>query len=47
MDKQQITFTMASLLPKFEALGIEIPMTVHQYLMAAYLDEVAHNKIKL
>lgn len=47
MDKQQITFTMASLLPKFEALGIEIPMTIHQYLMAAYLDEVAHNKIKL
>ena len=47
MDKQQITFTMASLLPKFEALGIEIPATVHQYLIAAYLDEVAQGKIKL
>ena len=47
MDKQQITFTMASLLPKFEALGIEIPATIHQYLMAAYLDEVASGKLKL
>ena len=47
LDKDQITFTMASLLPKFEALGIEIPATVHQYLMAAYLNEVASGKLKL
>jgi hypothetical protein len=35
------------MLPKFEALGIEIPATIHSYLMAAYLDEVANGKLSL
>lgn len=47
LDKNQITFTIASMLPKFEALGIEIPATIHSYLMAAYLDEVANGKLSL
>jgi len=47
LDKGQVTFAVASLLPKFEALGIAIPMTVHEYLIAAYLNEVAEGKINL
>ena len=47
LDKGQITFAVAALLPKFEALSIAIPMTIHQYLMSAYLDEVANGKINL
>lgn len=47
LDKNQITFTVAGLLPKFEALGIEIPVTVHEYLMNAYLEEVVSGKIEL
>ena len=47
LDKGQITFAVASFLPKFEALGIAIPMTIHQYLMSAYLNEVAEGKINL
>lgn len=47
LDKGQITFAVAALLPKFEALGIAIPMTIHQYLIAAYLNEVATGKINL
>ena len=47
LDKGQITFAVASLLPKFEALGIAIPMTIHEYLIAAYLNEVAEGKINL
>ena len=47
LDKGQITFAVAALLPKFEALGIAIPMTIHQYLMSAYLNEVAEGKINL
>lgn len=47
IDKNQITFEMAALLVKFEALGIAIPITVHQYLMTAYLNEVAAGKLSL
>ena len=47
LDKNQITFTIASMLPKFEALGIEIPITIHQYLMSAYLNEVAEGNLAL
>ena len=47
LDKGQVTFAVASLLPKFEALGIAIPMTIHEYLIAAYLNEVAEGKINL
>ena len=47
LDKNMITFDVAELLVKFEALGIEIPVTIHQYLMTAYLNEVAEGRLSL
>ena len=47
LDKNMITFEVAALLVKFEALGITIPVTIHQYLMSAYLNEVAEGRLSL
>lgn len=47
LDKNMITFEVAALLVKFEALGVEIPATIDQYLMSAYLNEVAEGRLQL
>lgn len=47
IDPHEITLTVAATLIKFEALGIEVPYTVHLFLVSAYLDEVAHGEFEL
>ena len=32
---------------QFEALGIEVPYTVHMFLVSAYIDTVAHGEANL
>lgn len=41
IDTEEITLNVAALLIKFEALGIEIPDTVHVFLVNAFLDYIA------
>lgn len=47
IDPHEVTLTIAATLIKFEALGIEVPYTVHLFLVSAYLDEVAHGEFEL
>lgn len=38
LDPTDILMAVAVMLVKFEALGLEVPMTVHKFLMSAYLE---------
>lgn len=44
IDPQEITLNVAAMLIKFEALGIEIPYTVHIFLVSAFIDTIAHGE---
>ena len=35
------------ILIKFEALGIEVPLTIHKFLMAAYIDSLKFGQATL
>lgn len=43
----EIVIAVATILIKFEALGIDVPDTVHMFLMAAYIEEVKSGRLKL
>lgn len=47
IDPHEIILTVAATLIKFEALGIEVPYTVHMFLVSAYIDTVAHGEANL
>lgn len=47
INPDSLTIMVAVTLTKFDALGIEIPDTIHQFLMDAYLDNVRQNKARL
>lgn len=47
LNKQQITLSMAELMLKFEAVGIEVPVTLHYYMISAYLDAVKRGEVQL
>ena len=42
IDTNEITLAIAATLIKFEALGIEVPYTIHLFLVSAFIDEVKH-----
>ena len=41
LDPALVTKKVAETLAKFAALGLEIPMSIHKYLIRAYLEEIA------
>lgn len=47
IDPANVTTAVASLLIKFEALGIDIPDTIHMFLISAYIDAVKQGQINL
>lgn len=47
LSKQQVTMCMAELMLKFEAVGIEVPITLHYYMISAYLDAVKKGEVQL
>ena len=47
IDPDDITLAVAAILIKFEALGIDVPDTVHMFLMAAYVDAIKFGKAML
>lgn len=42
VDKRAVTTMLAATLIKFEGLGIDVPDTVHEYLISAWVDDVAN-----
>lgn len=47
IDPQEVTIAVAVILIKFEALGIDVPDTVHLFLVNAYIEEVKTNNLPL
>lgn len=47
VSPDDITLQVAAMLIKFEALGIEVPNSIHMFLMSAYIDAVKKGKITL
>lgn len=47
LDVDSIILGVATLLIKFEALGIEVPLTIHVFLMDAYLDAIRRGNLSL
>lgn len=47
LDKSQLNIIVASYLVKFSALGIEIPDTLHTYLLDAFIDAVKTGEVRL
>lgn len=47
IDVTDIIMAVAVILIKFEALGIDVPVTVHKFLMAAYINDVKDGIAKL
>lgn len=47
VDTHEITLTIAATLIKFEALGIEVPYTMHLFLVNAFLQNVSDGEIQL
>ena len=44
IDPSEMTLTIAATLIKFEALGIEVPYTLHCFLVSAYIDTIRHGE---
>ena len=47
LDKDLVTSKVAATMVKFEALGIDVPKEIHEYLMTAFVDAVKKGKAKL
>lgn len=47
VDPAEITLNVAATLIKFEALGIEVPYTIHVFLVDAFLDSIATGQASL
>lgn len=47
LDPSDLVIAVAGVLIKFEALGIDIPDTLHKFLMAAYIAEVKAGRVEL
>lgn len=43
-DPAELVIAVATILIKFEALGVEVPNTVHMFLMAAYIDSIKNGQ---
>ena len=47
LDKNKITLKVAATMVKFEALGIDVPKEIHDYLMTAFVDDVKRGRARL
>lgn len=47
LDPSDLVIAVAGVLIKFEALGIDIPDTLHKFLMSAYIAEVKAGRVEL
>ena len=47
IEPDDLVIAVATILIKFEALGIEVPDTVHKFLMAAYVDAIKMGRVQL
>ena len=47
IDWRQVTLMVAATLIKFEALGIEVPMSVHEFLVAAFVEAIKIGEVVL
>lgn len=47
VDWQQVTLMLAATLIKFEALGIEVPDTVHEFLIAAFVESIKIGEVEI
>ena len=47
VDWRQVTLMLAATLIKFEALGIEVPDTVHEFLIAAFVESVKVGEVEI
>mgnify|MGYP003371345663 CR=1 FL=1 len=47
IEPDDLVIAVATILIKFEALGIEVPDTVHKFLMAAYVDAMKMGRVQL
>lgn len=47
LDPSDLVIAVAGVLIKFEALGIDIPNTIHKFLMSAYIAEVKAGRVEL
>ena len=43
-DPSDLTIAVATILIKFEALGIDVPITIHKFLMSAYIDFIKNGQ---
>ena len=43
-DPADLTIAVATILIKFEALGIDVPITIHKFLMSAYIDSIKNGQ---
>ena len=47
VDWQQVTLMLAITTVKFEALGIEVPDSLHEFLIAAFIESVKLGEVKI
>jgi len=47
IDKNQVTLLLAASLVKFEALNINVPDSVHEFLIAAFVDAIKYGEVIL
>lgn len=47
VDWKQVTLMVASTLIKFEALGIPVPDSIHQFLIAAFVEEIKTGEVQI
>lgn len=47
VDWQQVTLMLAITMVKFEALGIEVPDSLHEFLIAAFIESVKLGEVKI
>ena len=47
VDWRQVTLMLAATLIKFEALGIEVPDTVHEFLIAAFVESIKVGEVEI
>ena len=47
LDKGAVTMKVAATMVKFEALGIDVPKEIHDYLMTAFIDAVKKGQARL
>lgn len=47
VDWRQVTLMLAATLIKFEALGIEVPDTVHEFLIAAFVESIKIGEVEI